>query len=125
MEMPYKMDLGSRVIPRAEWATKVRTLRSESRKLVSPQGADADASTLLSASKTGVASGMAVVKQLSRRLSGVFQTPEAQGAPQDKGNSSTQPAAGVAISTLPDGTNADQLDRKFSENSFDGRSGQS
>lgn len=50
MELDYKLELGSKIISRGEWATRVRSLRQESVSLVSPDDADADTASLLASS---------------------------------------------------------------------------
>mmetsp|Transcript_62177 Transcript_62177/g.115389 ORF Transcript_62177/g.115389 Transcript_62177/m.115389 type:complete len:293 (+) Transcript_62177:107-985(+) len=46
MELDYKLELGGNVIPRKDWADRVRLLRAESATLASPSDGDADAHTL-------------------------------------------------------------------------------
>mmetsp|Transcript_5283 Transcript_5283/g.12728 ORF Transcript_5283/g.12728 Transcript_5283/m.12728 type:complete len:294 (-) Transcript_5283:101-982(-) len=46
MELDYKLELGGSVIPRKEWAARVRHLRTESATLASPSEGDADAFAL-------------------------------------------------------------------------------
>eukprot|EP00434_Breviolum_minutum_P024777 symbB.v1.2.021883.t1/scaffold1919.1/size107341/3 len=49
MELEYKMDLGGHMVPRAEWATKVRQWRSDDKvTLENPSGDEGLASQLLS-----------------------------------------------------------------------------
>mmetsp|Transcript_94454 Transcript_94454/g.243963 ORF Transcript_94454/g.243963 Transcript_94454/m.243963 type:complete len:228 (+) Transcript_94454:60-743(+) len=47
MELDYKLELGARNVPRAEWARRIRKLRTCVAELTSPAGADADAFSLL------------------------------------------------------------------------------
>lgn len=53
MELDYKMDLGGRMVPRAEWARKVRQLRVEKVTLESPPGDEGCAAQLLATLRQG------------------------------------------------------------------------
>lgn len=48
MELAYKLELGGRSVPRAEWARTVRSLRETPLDLCSPSGQQADAQWLVS-----------------------------------------------------------------------------
>lgn len=48
MELDYKIELGGRMIPREEWAKRIRAARSLAVSLASPHDADADAVSLCS-----------------------------------------------------------------------------
>merc|ERR1712039_727568 len=47
MELEYKIEIGGRTIPRAEWAKQIRVARSASVSLVSPSDAEADIAVLI------------------------------------------------------------------------------
>lgn len=49
MELPYKVELGGHSVSRAEWMRQVRIQRTVRTVLAAPQGADADAHTLICA----------------------------------------------------------------------------
>eukprot|EP00435_Cladocopium_sp_Y103_P020738 s1712_g5.t1 len=53
MELDYKMDLGGRMVPRAEWARKVRQLRVEKVTLESPPGDEGCGTQLLATLRRG------------------------------------------------------------------------
>jgi len=63
MELDYKRELGGRLVPRAEWARRVRAARSVVVELRQPSDEDADAHKLvldISAKADGEASASAI-----------------------------------------------------------------
>lgn len=48
MELPYKRELGGKVVPRSEWARLVRATREREVRLISPSGDQASAPVLMS-----------------------------------------------------------------------------